>query len=94
MSNSDLKAWVSVTCIHFTAQTVLTELNSVAIPIHPGTVETDMARSVFVDEQEIRSMGGITSEESAKSVLTLIDEATVEKDGGVFRSYDGSIIPW
>jgi hypothetical protein len=66
---------------------------AVAVLIHPGVVETDMAKGVW-DSETIKSHGGITSEASARSILTIVDEATIEKDGGVFRNVDGSILPW
>jgi hypothetical protein len=61
--------------------------------IHPGVVETDMSKAVW-DSETIKSYGGITTEESAKSILNIVDKATIEKDGGVFRSVDGTTYPW
>jgi hypothetical protein len=65
----------------------------VAFPIHPGLVSTDRAIESW-GEERLKKFGGISPEESVESVLKVIDEATVEKDGGVFRNYDGSVIPW
>jgi NAD(P)-dependent dehydrogenase (short-subunit alcohol dehydrogenase family) len=67
-------------------------MSTAAIPIHPGLVDTDMARAA-VDSETMKSMG-ISTEVSSKSILKIIDEATVEKDGGVFRNFDGSVLPW
>jgi hypothetical protein len=61
--------------------------------IHPGVVETDMSRGVW-DSETIKSYGGITTETSARLILNIVDEATIEKDGGVFRNVDGTTYPW
>jgi NAD(P)-dependent dehydrogenase (short-subunit alcohol dehydrogenase family) len=70
----------------------LMRMSTAAALIHPGLVETDMSKGV-VDAETIKN-NSISTEVSAKSILTIVDEATVEKDGGVFRSFDGTVIPW
>lgn len=35
-----------------------------------------------------------TAEESATNVLALTDKVTREADGGQYRKYDGTAIPW
>jgi hypothetical protein len=67
-------------------------MRTAAILIHPGLVETDLARGAF-DSDTIKS-SSITTEVSAKSILAIVDSATVEKDGGVFRNFNGDVIPW
>jgi hypothetical protein len=67
-------------------------MTTVAVLIHPGLVETDMSKS-NVDSETIKSRA-ISTEVTAQSILTIVDGATVEKDGGVFRYFDGSVLPW
>jgi hypothetical protein len=35
-----------------------------------------------------------TPEECANSLKGVVDGVTVEKDGGKFIAYDGSVVPW
>ncbi|KII87291.1 hypothetical protein PLICRDRAFT_113338, partial [Plicaturopsis crispa FD-325 SS-3] len=71
----------------------------VAVAVHPGEVATDMVAGY---EEEIKagfeSLGLpfrlFTAEESANNVLTVTDKATREADGGQYRKYDGTTIPW
>jgi len=65
----------------------------VAVLLHPGLVVSDMSNSLW-DREYIDSLGGITPEASAKAVLKIVDEATIEKDGGVYRNFDGTTFPW
>jgi len=64
----------------------------VATMLHPGLVETDLSIAAL-DAEKIKN-GAITTEVSAKAILNIVDGATVEKDGGVFRNYNGDVIPW
>jgi NAD(P)-dependent dehydrogenase (short-subunit alcohol dehydrogenase family) len=71
----------------------LTSHSTVIFPMHPGVVETELIKSVWSDDL-VKESGGIKPEESARLILDVTDHATVEKDGGVFRDIDGSVIPW
>ncbi|KAF9691381.1 hypothetical protein EKO04_010689 [Ascochyta lentis] len=61
---------------------------------HPGLVLTDMARSFVGSDENAKAMGGITVEESVAGLLKTLDAATRESTGGVFKSYDGTGLPW
>jgi len=63
----------------------------IAIPLHPGGVDTDLGKtvaSVFGREKM-----PVTVEDSAEGVIKVIDNATVEQSGH-FLSYDGTEVPW
>ena len=61
---------------------------------HPGLVVTDMSVSIMGTEEAARSMGAITVEQSVEGLLKVLDGATREETGGVFKSWDGSVLPW
>eukprot|EP01117_Protostelium_nocturnum_P017552 TRINITY_DN7165_c1_g1_i1.p1 TRINITY_DN7165_c1_g1~~TRINITY_DN7165_c1_g1_i1.p1 ORF type:complete len:249 (+),score=59.71 TRINITY_DN7165_c1_g1_i1:595-1341(+) len=67
----------------------------VVFPLHPGSVETDMAKN-FVDKvgDDIKKvLQFITPQVSANGILKVIDNSKPE-DNSKFFSYDGAEIPW
>jgi NAD(P)-dependent dehydrogenase (short-subunit alcohol dehydrogenase family) len=63
----------------------------IAIPIHPGTVDTDMGLSAAALFG--KTSFGLSPEHSAEGVLKVVDTATTEQSGR-FWSYDGSELAW
>ncbi|KII87072.1 hypothetical protein PLICRDRAFT_243937 [Plicaturopsis crispa FD-325 SS-3] len=71
----------------------------ISVAVHPGEVATDMMagyeESIKVEFDKLGLPFLLLSvEESAKSVLTQVDKATREADGGQYRKYDGTTIAW
>lgn len=63
----------------------------IAIPLHPGGVDTDLGKSVA--SVFGREKMPLTVEQSAEGVVNVIDNATIEQSGH-FLSFDGTEIPW
>jgi len=63
----------------------------IAIPLHPGGVDTDLGKSVA--SVFGREKMPVTVQDSAGGVIDVIDKATIEQSGH-FLSYDGTEIPW
>lgn len=64
------------------------ELKPLGIPVvlvHPGAVDTDMARPFNIPK--------ITTIESVQGITKVIEGASLDNSGNFF-SYDGSILPW
>jgi len=66
----------------------------VCFPISPGAVATDLAAIAASSDEMIRTIPVITVEESASSILKLVDGSTREKDGGKFIHNNGTIRAW
>ncbi|KZO92382.1 NAD(P)-binding protein [Calocera viscosa TUFC12733] len=67
----------------------------VSVPVHPGSVKTDMGTSAREQVPEIADAPMITSEEGVKGVLSVIDSAKRDEvSGPKLMNYDGSILPW
>ncbi|KAJ7769958.1 NAD(P)-binding protein [Mycena metata] len=71
----------------------------VSFPLAPGVVVTDMLAGVIAADNtgavaNLNDMQGMSPEESAKRVMSIIDGATREKEGGEFWDVDGSKLPW
>ena len=65
---------------------------SVAFPINPGTVETDLLKNGRKDPkvvEALKTLPPITPEESARGILEQVDNATRETHGGQFVDYSG-----
>jgi len=56
------------------------------IPLHPGLVQTDMAKEAGVT-------GGITATESVKGILSVVHKLTLN-DNLTFYDYQGNTLPW
>ena len=63
----------------------------IAVPLHPGGVDTDMGKSV-ASVFGMEKMP-VTVQESTEGVMKVIDSATVTQSGH-FMSYDGAELPW
>jgi len=61
------------------------------VPIHPGLVETDMAK--FSSSVGMESANNITPDESAQKILELAHKLQLE-DTGKFFSYTGEVLGW
>ncbi|EJU05882.1 NADP-binding protein [Dacryopinax primogenitus] len=67
----------------------------ISLPIHPGTVDTDMLSNTIPHAPElIESFPMLTTEESAAGILKVVDEAKRDENGPRMISYDGSTLPW
>ncbi|EJU05883.1 NADP-binding protein [Dacryopinax primogenitus] len=67
----------------------------ISLPIHPGTVDTDMAANAISHMPElIEKFSMITTEESAAGILKVVDAAKRDESGPKMTSYDGSALPW
>jgi len=66
----------------------------VTLPLHPGAVDTDMAREGIAAEPAIKDFPKISPEESAAGVLKIVDSAKRDEAGPKLWSYDGSVLPW
>ncbi|KII84565.1 hypothetical protein PLICRDRAFT_45941 [Plicaturopsis crispa FD-325 SS-3] len=62
----------------------------VAFAVHPGTVATDAARLAGA----LDAVPHISVAESVRTVLARVDEATREKNGGMFVTNEGERVPW
>ena len=64
----------------------------------PGPVRTDLLRSFrdpnAKEDPAARVPGLVDFNDSVNGLMKCIDNATKEKTGGGFRSWDGSTIPW
>ncbi|KEF51371.1 uncharacterized protein A1O9_12520 [Exophiala aquamarina CBS 119918] len=65
-----------------------------AVAVHPGWVRTRMGWHAADQWGASRDIVPLSPEESATAVLKVVDEATREKSGGKFLSYDGSEMAW
>jgi len=63
----------------------------IAIPLHPGAVDTDLGKTVATIFG--REKMPVTVEQSAQGVMNVVDSATIEQSGH-FLSFDGSEVPW
>jgi norsolorinic acid ketoreductase len=62
--------------------------------IHPGLVETDMSASMLSGlGVDVKTAGGITVNDSVDAMMAVIDSAT-RATSGLFKSYDGTSLPW
>lgn len=68
--------------------------NFTAAAVHPGWVRTRMGWHAAEQWGVSRDIVPLSPEESAAAVLKVVDEATREKSGGKFLSYDGSEMTW
>lgn len=68
--------------------------NFVAVAIHPGWVRTRMGWHAADQWGVSRDIVPLSSEESAAAILKVVDDASREKAGGKFLSYDGSEMTW
>lgn len=74
--------------------------NLVSVTLHPGLVQTDMAGSAQTSigqtiEAALAEGSAITTEQSAKGIIKLAQEATVDSHSGkFFNATDGSELPW
>ncbi|EJU05876.1 NADP-binding protein [Dacryopinax primogenitus] len=66
----------------------------VVIPIHPGSVATDMGDYGKKNDAVIRELTFIPVEKSVGGILNVVDDAKRPLDGPKMISYDGSVIPW
>ncbi|KZT50012.1 NAD(P)-binding protein [Calocera cornea HHB12733] len=67
----------------------------ISLPVHPGSVRTDMAKNGLAKLPEaFGQISMITIEEGAKGVLSVIDAAKRDEAGPTFLSYDGTVLPW
>jgi len=73
----------------------------VALPVHPGFVKTDMMDiglkmlPQLAGAIESGALALITTEESAKGVLEVVDSAKRDEEAGPkLTCWDGSILPW
>ncbi|KZO92386.1 NAD(P)-binding protein [Calocera viscosa TUFC12733] len=67
----------------------------IAVPVHPGVVDTDINAFAAEHIPEVGNHPTITVEESATGVLSVVDAAKRDEEAGPkFLSYDGSVIPW
>ncbi|KII87099.1 hypothetical protein PLICRDRAFT_176889 [Plicaturopsis crispa FD-325 SS-3] len=66
----------------------------IAFALHPGTVVTEGLQKVIEKVPETANFPQVPIEESINGLLARIDEATREKTGGTFLSYDGEAIAW
>ena len=74
------KTWVKLTsCVCFT----------VAFPISPGFVETDMSNAAVEKDPWLKTLPRLTPKESVDGMLKEIDQATRETHGGEFVDYTG-----
>jgi NAD(P)-dependent dehydrogenase (short-subunit alcohol dehydrogenase family) len=82
---------------------MLTSLNipcvsfAVAVPIHPGMVDTDMTQAAMTDQSMIELLRKMNlkpraPEESARLVLQQIEKVTRATTG--FISEEGAVLPW
>ncbi|KZO92378.1 NAD(P)-binding protein [Calocera viscosa TUFC12733] len=69
---------------------------SVAVPMHPGNVDTDMMAHGFEQAPDFvaKTPPLITTEESARGILNVIDAARRDEEGPRLVSFDGSVLPW
>ena len=68
--------------------------NFIAVAIHPGWVRTRMGWHAADEWGISRDIVPLSPEESAAAILKVVDEASREKTGGKFLSYDGSQLAW
>lgn len=67
--------------------------------VHPGVVETDMALDIFRRHPEAKELADrariqmISAQQSAESVMTVVDGLTKEQSGHVL-SYSGEVMPF
>ncbi|ODV68512.1 NAD(P)-binding protein [Hyphopichia burtonii NRRL Y-1933] len=66
--------------------------NSIVVPVHPGVVETDMAKPFLVHREKL-SVPVITPQDSAASLISLIQNLKQEDDD-TFITYDGNKVTW
>lgn len=69
-----------------------------AFVCHPGVVSSDMIKEYVAKTgtalSDFESMGMITPEESAASLVKLFDGAKKETHSGKFFNVDGTFLPW
>ncbi|KII86985.1 hypothetical protein PLICRDRAFT_113403 [Plicaturopsis crispa FD-325 SS-3] len=68
--------------------------NFISFSLHPGAVATDMLHYLVEATPGADEWPSLTVEESANSMVAVIDKATREETGGTFLNYDGGKLAW
>ncbi|EIN06063.1 NAD(P)-binding protein [Punctularia strigosozonata HHB-11173 SS5] len=67
----------------------------IVFPLNPGATETDLAKGAFAgDEKGMQGIGFKSADECATQLLSVIDRATRDEEGGQFVNFDGERRPW
>ncbi|KZP15550.1 NAD(P)-binding protein [Athelia psychrophila] len=66
----------------------------ICFPMCPGAVATERVLSRGLEPELMKKYGMRSVAESAAAILTVVVEATREKDGGRFVNHDGTTLEW
>ncbi|KZP15553.1 NAD(P)-binding protein [Athelia psychrophila] len=66
----------------------------ICFPMCPGAVATERVLSSDLDPDLMKKCGMRSVAESATAILTVVMEATREKDGGRFVNHEGTTLEW
>jgi len=65
------------------------------IALHPGVVETDMAKEFFAPTANVQAFGSINAEQSATALINTIERAQHDTHNAKFvDATNGTFIPW